>query len=244
MTPLLEVANLTKRFGGLAAVDDVSFAVAEGEIVGLIGPNGAGKTTAFSLLVGLIPPSAGSIRFRGQELVGRAPHRITRLGITKTFQNAILFDDMSVEDNALVGALVRVESVRAARAVAGEVLELVGLAQLARTRAGDLTVVDRARLEIARALATRPQLLLVDEAMAGLTPTETQEALETLRAIRDAGTTLMVVEHNMSAIMALCERIIAFDHGAKIAEGTPREISRNPAVIESYLGKAAEHVAD
>lgn len=243
MDSILEVNHLTKRFGGLVAVNDVSFSVAEGEIVGLIGPNGAGKTTAFSLLVGLLKPSAGKIRVGGVDITKYRPHSRAGTGITKTFQNATLFEDMTVEENATVGGLLHHRTVRGARRAAQQALRVVGLEAEASLLAGDLTVVDRSRVEIARALATSPRILLVDEAMVGLTPTEVQTALTTLRNIRDTGITLIVVEHNMGAIMALCERLVAFDHGAKIAEGTPEEVSQHPAVVESYLGRSDSHVA-
>lgn len=242
MAAVLEVNGLTKRFGGLLAVNEVGFAVEEGEIVGLIGPNGAGKTTTFSLLVGLHKPTSGQVRLAGRNVTGLSSHRLAAAGITKTFQNAALFEDMTVEDNALVGALLRHRTVRASRAAARRALEIVELGDRAHVLAGELTVVDRAKVEIARALATEPKVLCVDEAMVGLTPTEVEQALEILRRIREAGTTLMVVEHNMHAIMSISDRIIAFDHGSKIAEGAPQEVSRHPDVVESYLGKAhVEH---
>lgn len=243
MSRLLSVRGLCRVFGGLKAVNDVSFDVESGEIVGLIGPNGAGKTTTFSLLVGLLHPSSGSICLHDKEVGRLAPHRIARLGLTKTFQNATLFEDMSVLDNALVGALIHTNRIAEARQIGQEALDRVGLLDKRSEPAGELNVVDRARLEIARALATRPTVLLLDEVLVGLTPIETQAALVTIRAIRDSGITLMVIEHNMRAIMSLCDRVIAFDHGTKVTEGSPAQVSNHPVVIESYLGKAGRHAA-
>lgn len=243
MSALLDVRGLTKTFGGLTAVDDVSFHVDEGEILGLIGPNGAGKTTTFNLLVGLMRPTSGEIVLDGRPVHGLMPHRVAALGMTKTFQTIALFDDLSIEDNVMVGALLRHDSVGEAREAAERVLARVGISTGSGVAAGELNTVDRARLEVARALATEPRILLLDEAMAGLTPAETDEALRLIRGMREDGITLIVVEHNMRAVMALCDRIVAFDHGAKIAEGTPREIGADAAVIESYLGQGFEHAA-
>lgn len=243
MSALLDVRGLTKTFGGLTAVDDVSFHVDEGEILGLIGPNGAGKTTTFNLLVGLMRPTSGEIVLDGRPVHGLMPHRVAALGMTKTFQTIALFDDLSIEDNVMVGALLRHDSVGEAREAAERVLARVGIGTGSGVAAGELNTVDRARLEVARALATEPRILLLDEAMAGLTPAETDEALRLIRGMREDGITLIVVEHNMRAVMALCDRIVAFDHGAKIAEGTPREIGADAAVIESYLGQGFEHAA-
>jgi branched-chain amino acid transport system ATP-binding protein len=237
VSELLRVQGLSKRFGGLAAVRDVSFSVRPGEIVGLIGPNGAGKTTTFNMLVGLTRPSSGTVRLDGREIHALPPHRIAALGITKTFQTTTLFDDLSPLENVVVAALLRTRSVRVATEAARRAMETVGLDADAVTSAAELTMVDRARLEIARALATAPRLLLLDEVMVGLTPTEIGHAMSTIRAMRERGITIVVVEHNMRAIMALCDRIIAFHHGQLIAEGTPEEVGSNPLVIESYLGR-------
>lgn len=240
MKKLLHVEQVSKHFGGLMAVNQVSFSVWEGEIVGLIGPNGAGKTTMFNLIVSLYKPDQGEILFRGEPIHILSPHEIAERGITKTFQITTLFDDMSILDNVIVGAFLRHRKLSEAEAKAKEALALVGLTIDWNQTPKELNHVDRARLEIARALATSPCLLLLDEVMAGLTPAETKEALDMIRKIRDHGITLMVIEHNMRAVMSLCSRIIAFDSGMKITEGSPLEVSRHPKVIESYLGKGFE----
>jgi branched-chain amino acid transport system ATP-binding protein len=235
VTEFLRVDAVTKCFGGLAAVRNVSFSVRRGEIVGLIGPNGAGKTTMFNMLVGLVRPTSGSVTFEGREIHRLPPHRIAALGVTKTFQTITLFDELRPVENVIVAALLR--SGRAPTATARSVMNLVGLNPDAVTTAGELTLVDRARLEVARALATDPRLLLLDEVMVGLTPNETQNAMSIIRATRERGVTVIVVEHNMRAIMAISDRIIAFDHGQLIADGTPEAVARTPAVVESYLGR-------
>jgi len=240
MKEILHVEQVSKRFGGLVAVNQVSFTVGEGEIVGLIGPNGAGKTTMFNLLVSLYKPDKGEIQFKGEPVHILSSHEIAERGITKTFQITTLFDDMSILDNVVVGAFLRSRKLTDAMVKAKEALAAVGLAPNQTQTPRELNHVDRARLEIARALATSPSLLLLDEVMAGLTPAETKEAVDMIRHIRDRGITLMVVEHNMRAVMSLCSRIIAFDSGMKVTEGSPAEVSRHPKVIQSYLGRGYE----
>jgi branched-chain amino acid transport system ATP-binding protein len=237
MTAILAVSGLTVRFGGLVALSDVGFAVQPGEIIGLIGPNGAGKTTLFSSLVGLNRPGAGQILLDGQRVDGLRPHRIARLGMTKTFQNTALFPAMSLVDNVVTAAAVRLP-LRDARALARECLEKVGLAGAGDTDVDDLTFPQKALGEVARALATGPKVLLLDEVMAALTPSEMDAVVATLRELRDReGITLVIVEHHMRAIMRISERILALNFGQLIASGTPAEVSRDPAVLTAYLGQ-------
>ena len=243
MSDLLTVERVSRRFGGLAALREVSFGIPKGQIVGLVGPNGAGKTTLFNVLVGLIPPTAGSVRMEGKVISGRPPHRVCAAGVTKTFQNVALFLDMTVRDNVLVGALLR-HSVAGARDMATRTMERVGLGAIADKLAADLTFPERARVELARALCTEPRILLLDEVMAALTHVEMNEILALIRQIRDGGVTVLVVEHHMRAIMALCERILVLNFGTLIADGTPEQVVRDEQVVAAYLGsgRAAGHL--
>ncbi len=236
MSALLSVERVSRRFGGLSALREVSFAVPQGQIVGLVGPNGAGKTTLFNVLVGLTAPSTGVVRVDGRRISGLSPHRVCAAGVTKTFQNVALFLDMTVRDNVLVGGLAR-HSLPGARALADRTLERVGLAAIADKVAADLTFPERARVELARALCTEPRLLLLDEVMAALTHREMDEMLGLIRRIRDDGVTVLVVEHHMRAIMALCERILVLNFGELIADGTPEQVVRDERVVTAYLGR-------
>jgi len=237
---ILEGEGVTKYFGGLAAVSDVDFHVDQGEIVGLIGPNGAGKTTLFNLISAALVPKPGVIRFKGDKITGLKPHQICRMGVARTFQSVKIFANMSVLDNVLLGSFFGtspgMSSADAARE-ATELLEFVGLSAVRATPAKDLTLANQKRLEVARALATKPELLLLDELMAGLNPTETAEAMELVTRIRDKGITIIMIEHVMKAIMSVCDRIIVLHHGEKIAEGTPQGIATSKTVIEVYLGE-------
>jgi branched-chain amino acid transport system ATP-binding protein len=237
MAPLLEIAGISKRFRGLRAVDDVSFSVPRGGIVALIGPNGAGKTTVFNLIAGVHHPDHGSIRLDGIEIAGLRPDQACNAGIGRTFQIVRPFPALSVEDNVVVGALLRHHDVASARRRAVAVLERLDLIDKRAQPASALTLPDRKRLEVARALATEPRLLLLDEVMAGLRPTETDRMVAILREInRERGMTILLIEHVMRAVMALASRVLVLHHGASIAEGTPAEVVRNEAVIHSYLG--------
>ena len=236
---ILDVRGLSKRFGGLQALSDVTFAVPQGQIVGLIGPNGAGKTTFFSTLVGLIRPDSGTIRLGDSSIVGMKPHKVAALGMTKTFQNVALFAESSVLDNVLTAGLLR-HDVAAAREQALICLDRVGLRSVAHKLAGDLSFPERARVELARALCTGPKVLLLDEVMAALNPVEMQEIMDLIRSLRDDGLTLLVVEHHMRAIMTICDRILVLNFGKLLADGTAQQVANDPVVIEAYLGRSAE----
>jgi branched-chain amino acid transport system ATP-binding protein len=236
---LLEVENVTKRFGGLTAVNRFSLALGAAEIVGLIGPNGAGKTTVFHLLSGFHPPTDGAIRFKGASIVGAKPHAICRRGLARTFQIVQPFVNLTALENVMIGAFNRTDEVAAARAQALEVLEFVGLAGKRDAPARELTLSDRKRLEMARGLATRPELLLLDEVMSGLNPTEVEEIIGLIRRIHAQGVSLLIIEHVMRAIMALSQRIVVLHHGEKIAEGPPEAVARDARVVEAYLGEDA-----
>ena len=237
---ILEGEKVTKYFGGLAAVSKVDFHVDQGEIVGLIGPNGAGKTTLFNLISAALVPKPGVIRFKGEKISGLKPHQICRMGVARTFQEVKIFANMPVFENILLGSLfgtpTGMSSADAAREATG-LLEFVELSAVRATPAKDLTLANQKRLEVARALATKPELLLLDELMAGLNPTETAQAMELVTRIRDKGITIVMIEHVMKAIMSVCDRIMVLHHGEKIAEGTPKEIATSKTVIEVYLGE-------
>jgi branched-chain amino acid transport system ATP-binding protein len=235
--PLLDVRGISKRFRGLQAVDGVSFAVPEGGIVALIGPNGAGKTTTFNLIAGVMAPDAGSVRLDGKDITGLRPDQACRAGIARTFQLVKPFGALSVLENVLVGALKTTASMAQARRAAWEILDRLQLADKARTVARSLTLPDRKRLETARALATNPKILLLDEVMAGLRPTEIDQMVQSFAELaRDTGLTILLTEHVMRAVMALSHHIVVLHHGQKICEGTPEQVARDPQVLECYLG--------
>jgi branched-chain amino acid transport system ATP-binding protein len=243
MAEALVIRSLSKRFGGLRAVQDLSFSVRDGETVALIGPNGAGKTTSFNLITGYYRPDTGSISAFGRELVGLRPHEICSHGLARTFQVARPFGKMTVLANVMTGAFLRDKKLDVARARAREAIAFVGLSAKEHTPARDLTTIDQRRLEMARALATEPRLLLLDEVMAGLNPAEIDQAVALVGRLSQRGLTIIIVEHVMRAIMAVARHIVVLDHGQKIAEGSPKEVVANPEVVRAYLGSGYVHVA-
>jgi branched-chain amino acid transport system ATP-binding protein len=237
----LEVERLTRSFGGVRAVSEVSFAVAEGEVVGVMGPNGSGKTTLFNLITGALAPDAGAVRLRGIDITGWAPHRVCGAGIARTFQLVRPFPGLTALDNVLVGRCYGRprDGRRSATAEAHRLLVLVGLEGKAERPAAELTLMDKKRLELARALATAPQMLLLDEFMAGLNPAETETAIALIRRLQSEGVTLLMVEHIVWALMELSQRLVVLSAGEKVAEGPPAAVAADPTVIEIYLGSAA-----
>jgi branched-chain amino acid transport system ATP-binding protein len=245
---ILQVEGVSKRFGGLQALTRVTFDLTEGHILGLIGPNGAGKTTLFNVINGVFPPSEGRVIFRGKDVTGFKPYHLARLGLARTHQIVKPLNELSVRENVTVGACFGRENKRLADAnrVAGEVLQFVGLAERGDQLAGSLNVAQKKRLEMARALAARPYLLLLDEVLAGLNPSEISRMVETVRKIREQGITIIMIEHVMHAVMNVSDRVIVLDYGQQIAEGSPEEIVNNPQVIQAYLGdpKLAEKLME
>ncbi|CAH1658207.1 High-affinity branched-chain amino acid transport ATP-binding protein BraF [Hyphomicrobiales bacterium] len=234
---MLEVEALSKRFGGLMAVRDISLSLAEGEILGLIGPNGAGKTTFFNCVAGAMAPSSGRVRIQGEDVTGQKAHKVCRAGIGRTYQIVKPFAGLTVRDNVMVGAINRAGSLAEARRFTEEALEITGLAAIGGDLASSLPLPRRKRLEVARALATRPKVLLLDEVMAGLNPSEVERAVLLIRAIRDSGISVLIIEHLMRVIMAVSDRIVVMHHGEKLAEGAPSAVMSDPRVVKAYLGE-------
>jgi branched-chain amino acid transport system ATP-binding protein len=238
---MLEIRNVSKRFGGLLALNDVSFTVREGTIHGLIGPNGAGKTTLFNVIAGAFPPSSGSVSYRDEDITGVPSHRMASLGIGRTFQIMKPFGSMSVMENVRIATYGRTGSTEEATVEADRVIEMVGLERWRDRPAAELPTAGRKRLELARALGLSPRLLLLDEVLAGLVPSERRPVIDLLKDIRAAGMTMLLVEHVMQAVMALSDEIVVLHHGQLLAEGRPREVIDDPRVIEAYLGEEHKH---
>jgi branched-chain amino acid transport system ATP-binding protein len=237
--PFLELSSVSKSFRGLKAISHVSLSIKQNEILGLIGPNGAGKTTLFNLVTGFLRPDSGRIEFIGESLVGLAPHRICKMGVTRTFQIVKPFTHLTTLENVAVGCYNSSDDIKEVEEKAWQILAFVGLEKNAFKPASSLTTPDRKRLELARALGTRPRLLLLDEVMAGLNPTEQHEIIALVHKVREQGTAVFIIEHHMRVIMGLSDRIVVLHHGICIADGNPREVCENNAVIEAYLGKGA-----
>jgi branched-chain amino acid transport system ATP-binding protein len=238
-TALLRVDNMTVRFGGLVAVNDVSFAVDEGELLGIIGPNGAGKTTSFNAVAGAVRPTSGTIRIGDELISGRPPERVARMGVARTFQSVRLFRAMTVAENVTLAASTVCPTMAAAARRAAEVAELLGMEALQAAQVDALPLADQKRVEIARALALAPRLLLLDEMMSGLTEQETRAIIGVIRKLNDGGLTIIVIEHVLRVIMELSHRILVLDHGVLIAQGPPREVMTDPLVVEAYIGRQA-----
>ena len=236
MGELLRIENITKKFGSLVANEDVSFRVDEDQIVSLIGPNGAGKTTLFNSIAGYYPPTSGKVYFKGQDITGKPAYEICRLGITRTFQVVKTLKEMTVEENIMTGAFLHTSSRKQAKIAAGEIMEKTGLSDKKNIRGGSLTIIDKKRVEIARALATKPHLLMLDECMAGLNQTEIKDVMNLCVDLKKSGLSLLIVEHIMEAIMPISDRIVVLNAGRKIAEGLPQDIVNNEEVIKAYLG--------
>lgn len=241
-SPLLEVKELTINFGGLIAVNNLDMKVNTGEAIGLIGPNGAGKTSAFNLISGVYKPTHGQVTFNGENITGLPPYIINRKGIGRTFQVVKPFGAMTVLENVMVGGFVHTSKRSQAREIAMQVIEQVDLKRKINSLAKSLTLADRKRLEVAKALATQPKILLLDEVLAGLNPTEIEESVKMIKNINSSGISILMIEHVLQATMAICNHIVVLDYGKKIAEGTPQEVTSNPEVIKAYLGDDYEAV--
>ena len=235
---MLEVKGVSRFFGGLAALTDISFGVEKGDILGLIGPNGAGKTTMFNVVNGFYPPSKGEVYFKQKKISGLQPHQICKMGIARTFQVVKPLQRMSVLDNVIASAFLRVKKRARAEAIALETIQFTGLLDDKDVISKGLPLGKRKKLEIARALATQPEMLLLDESFAGLNPAELDDSIGIIRRIKERGITIMIIEHHMKVIMAISDRIVVLSYGQKLAEGTPKEIGNNPLVVEAYLGEA------